>query len=363
MTHRPLLLAALTLTACGEAPVAWELDSARLEQGIIGGVASQPGEYPAVGVLLVHGEDPYFGEFGSMACTATLVAPDAILLAAHCVDTSVYYGMDVDFYFSFSENVQSFGAPGRPLTFPADTYTVIDSVKHPDFTMSAFETTEPISGPGLYYDVAVAFLDEPVTDRSPAMVMGPNDSDAIVVNTPVEIVGYGMRTAEYDPYNPDPEDSGIKYHADTFINEVGATEMQIGDVDPAPQKCHGDSGGPTFLDYNDGMTPVQRLVGITSHAYDESDCLRGGVDTRVDAYRDWIEDELVDACVSSVRTSCENGGVLAVPFQPAPPPPAETTPSGYAPTGKFEQADDCSQVRPEPFAALLVLLPLLRRRR
>ena len=35
-----------------------------------------------------------------------------------------------------------------------------------------------------------------------------------------------------------------------------------------------------------------RVIGVTSHAYDESDCNEtGGVDTRSDYFLDWIEAE------------------------------------------------------------------------
>ena len=59
-----------------------------------------------------------------------------------------------------------------------------------------------------------------------------------------------------------------------------------------------------------------RVIGITSHAYDESDCQKGGVDTRVDSWLEWIDTQMVAACDSGSRTVCDTPGIL-------PPPPPE----------------------------------------
>src|SRR3954468_6467702 len=44
---------------------------------IIGGQVTADGEYPGVGALMLHGH---------AGCTGTLIAPDVVLTAGHCLD-------------------------------------------------------------------------------------------------------------------------------------------------------------------------------------------------------------------------------------------------------------------------------------
>ncbi len=81
--------------------------------------------------------------------------------------------------------------------------------------------------------------------------------------------------------------------------------MQIGKGSPQPHKCHGDSGGPTYLTVNKGSKHERTvLVGVTSHAYDDDDCLHGGVDTRIDPYLKWIKRTLQADCRNGRRPAC-----------------------------------------------------------
>jgi hypothetical protein len=132
----------------------------------------------------------------------------------------------------------------------------------------------------------------------PEVLAREADQAALVVGATVAIAGYGRRELA-------SEERGLKAYARSFIGEVGAAELQIGDVAPVPQKCNGDSGGPSLLDVDDGRLPRARLVGVTSRAYDAiSGCERGGVDTRVDRYVPWIAEVMRAACDDDLRTSC-----------------------------------------------------------
>jgi MYXO-CTERM domain-containing protein len=52
------------------------------------------------------------------------------------------------------------------------------------------------------------------------------------------------------------------------------------------------------------------VIGVTSHAYSaEEDCYLGGVDTRVDAYLDWIEEAMIAACDDGTRSWCDEPGI------------------------------------------------------
>jgi hypothetical protein len=144
----------------------------------------------------------------------------------------------------------------------------------------------------------------------------------------VQIAGYGLQQSlsglqQVFGFIP----KGVVGHrrcAESFINELGPAEMQIGDDNPStPRKCKGDSGGPTYLQVQTPHGPAPRVVGVTSHAYmnplDLGDlaeaflggtCNRGGVDTRVDPHLTWLDATLRAACTAGIRAWCEVPGIL-----------------------------------------------------
>ena len=334
---------------CGQDTVAFEPGLVEGDNAIIGGTQATDADYPAVGALLMSFKLPPSRQLqGNMICTGTLIAPDVFLVAAHCIDEDsiVGSGITINWHVSFSVDVSDFGVV--TLDLPADTYEVAGTLKHPLFDPTGITSY----GLGRGHDVGLVFLKTPVSDRTPAVVLGPNDADQIVVDTPAKIVGYGIRDPDYDPQSAAPMDGGIKYLATSVINEVGDTEMQIGTQPPTPQKCIGDSGGPTFLEYHDGLLPIERVVGVTSRAYDASNCHRGGIDTRVDAYRSWIDIEMANACATQIRTACQGEVGLALPA-PEPAPADEPSSDG-----------GCSATarRSGHTAALVVTLAFLLRR-
>lgn len=304
--------------ACGEPPTVDEATPATpTEQAILRGEASAEGEYPAVGVLLMTGK-AYGYSLGSMVCTGTLIARDVVLLASHCAETDMMLPVpisDLKMYFSFARDVSTFGQTQGTPTLPEKTYAVTKLVQHPAWNAARLNTFQ--GGLTDFHDVALAFLAEPVSGIDPAGVMRPDDAARLHQGDEVEIVGYGQRTPEAGTMFSQPE-AGEKFQAVSLINQLGQFEMQIGDEAPTPGKCHGDSGGPSFMHFDDGLLPALRVVGVTSHAFDQTDCAKGGVDTRVNPYWDWINETMISACADGVRTLCPNHGSLVIPDSRAP---------------------------------------------
>ncbi len=337
MKHAALILLFAT-SACGGS-VPDPLAPRARRDGIINGNLSGVDDHPATGALLFITED--FGDvFGDFVCTATLIAPDALLLAAHCFRP---IPGEEHFFFTRALDVSDFGVGGVDL--PENSVPVGGFVTHPEFDAVALDS-DPAPGIGDFHDIALAFLDEPVNAVDPAVVMRATDASVLAVGAAVTIAGYGLRTT-------DPLDAslGIKVHATSVINELGAAEMQIGATAPTPQKCVGDSGGPTLMEFDDGLEPAQRLIGVTSHTYDELGCERGGVDTRVDVHWTWLDQEMQLACDADLRIFCDDGGGLAGPTEPPTDPP---DPPG----------DGCGATDTPPLGALGLLgLRVARRRR
>ena len=156
-------------------------------------------------------------------------------------------------------------------------------------------------------DIALVFLDTPVTEIPHAYLPTNSLGELLNVGDEVDVVGWGQQIAT-SQFEASPAGSfAIKQQGTSTISELGAYEFQVGALTEEVRKCHGDSGGPSFLE----MDGALRVVGVTSHAYDDSDCFEtGGVDTRVDPFLDWIDGEMRIRCEDGTRAWCEVPGIV-----------------------------------------------------
>jgi secreted trypsin-like serine protease len=353
----------LLLAACGEPPLAGsETDLAADGQPIINGTACAEGEEPTtVGILVdMKLQSSFFGTVAvrTLICTGTLIAPDTVLAAAHCVDEATLSSMagvpatvkDPKFSITFQRDltniVEAAGSMGD-VPFPADAIAVKKAIANPDFTLDV-----AAAGPSKTNDTAVLFL-ERTADVAPEVVVTKEEAAQLSVGTKVKVAGYGQQTVTSQFQQPPPGTVGIQMCAETTINELGTHEMQVGSDSSSGRKCHGDSGGPTFATVETATNNKRRVVGITSHSYDQTDCNKGGVDVRVDAYLDWLDTRMTEACNDGTRVWCDVPGVVPPEFwepKPVDPGSAGDTPNGCG-------CDAAGQV------GLLGLAALLQRRR
>ncbi len=347
-------------------------DTATSEQGIINGEAIGTDEFPSAGQLIFTGTIA-LGNWELPAtmplCTATLVAPDVLLSASHCVDEFfLHYGagtlIDPLFCISFEEDLSWMAETshqGNP-PLPDDAVCGGAWVRHPDWDVQAMMNFQ---GEGLanFSDLSLIFLEATVDDRPFAYLPDEEEGQQLEEDMEVDIVGYGQRTPEpMDVWNPDPEAAYKRYWAHTFINELGEHEMQIGDDPTTGRKCHGDSGGPTYVDVETDLSVAQRVVGVTSRAYSaEEDCNLGGVDMRIDPFLGWIEDEFVAACEDGTRVWCDEPGI------PRPDPVEGDDDDDDGDDDDVEGDDDdeggggcqCTQLTARPLSSLWAISLLL----
>lgn len=202
-------------------------------------------------------------------CTATLIAPDVVLTAAHCFDD------DGDGELDAGRMPDGFFL-GPSWDMVSAEHAIDDFVLHPERTPASRER----------WDVALIFLSEPIDDIAPIPV-----SDAEPVGESVVIVGYGgTGTGQDADYWSDDAYDGLKRAAqntvdgrdeDTFGTGVliidfdapdsstnSSTEVYGLDSLDSPLQLEGctgpgDSGGPMLMQV-DGQW---RVVGVASAGF------------------------------------------------------------------------------------------------
>lgn len=288
---------------------------------IIGGEAPAPGELAAVGALAHDGSGTQ-----QVFCTATLIAETWVLTAAHCL-TRVPAGAALGFFHG--EDFRAAGASSAVVP-------VVARHAHPEFV------DDPPDVLAVYFDIAVLQLSAPIAGVTPARLVRPEEAAQLVRRDGgALIVGYGLT----DPAVASSK--GARRKGATRIGDVGEGEFWVRGS-PDPQKCAGDSGGPTFGDLDPTEGYDWRLIGVASRA--GQGCQDGSAETRVDRYLDWLHTAAPIPCGSGKSAECTDpppgpascpgidggppcGDASAVPtdlINPAPGPPIEQEGSGCA---------------------------------
>lgn len=302
---------ALTWRCCHAAPQTTQEtqgDSSRYSEGvlplvpfIINGDSASSRDYPMTGAVILETDD---ADAPLLWCSSTLLVPDTVVLAAHCVDpeliTALYPGTtEIRLFWSRLDNMTPYDGTGL---LPHDAVEVIGAVYHADYSVLAFD-----EGIADNHDIALLFLEE-AQDIAHAYPISPAETAQLVEGAGVVVVGWGQQSAE------DPDDIGEKRMGDSVIGEVGSAEFLVGPEASDVRQCHGDSGGPVFLDVDADTETPTRIVGVTSHAYDETACAStGAVNTRIDAHLGWLDAQLRARCEDGFRVWCEEPGLIFAP--------------------------------------------------
>ncbi len=231
----------------------------RNAKGIIGGSAFTG--LPAVGVMTSDGH---------AHCTATVIGPRKVLTAAHCV-----YKVDPA---SIKFNIASSVSPKTNVI--QKTIDIARAIPHPNYA-------------GDYHanDVALLILAEDAGVQPMGLV---SSVDQTLVGKELFFVGFGM----VDANNQD--DLGEKRSVWMKVSQVDATTFSYAETNKSA--CHGDSGGPAFVRDASGN---YLIAGTTSGPSDlaQADCDGNGFQTRVDAFRDFIDNGDNTSCAETCATT------------------------------------------------------------
>ncbi len=239
MRMRSLVVAGLLLSACDAAA------PAKKPGAIINGHRDE-GD-PAVVAFLKSDGSPY--------CTGTVIAPQVVISAAHCI------------VFDGKVTLPARVAFGTDAHNPTSTIEVTWGEPHPHYGGRTFFNDAALIGLASEAPVApVAFRHVP---------LGPNDLDR-----QLRFVGFGLT---------EEKKSGVKLEGATKLRALDPEFLIYGQV-----TCNGDSGGPAFLD-NAG---VEELVGMTSHGPLSCEAFGDSYSTRVDSVAQWVEARIQTPCAT-----------------------------------------------------------------
>jgi secreted trypsin-like serine protease len=224
-----------------------------VEAYIVGGERVTTG-FGAVGALMMDAD---------LDCTGTLVGPVTVLTAAHCV-----YGREGELpNMSFALG---------SYAFQPDTSRAVDAFVYPQG-----ENGYRYVDSSLADDIALVYLKDTFPGITPHKLASktPGVDALAAAKAHPDFVGFGFAMVENSPVG-----LGYKRHAVIGLGPVEPKRFWYGD--PGKNTCNGDSGGPAFVSDETTLS----VIGVTSGG--AAGCDSGAVDTRVDAYLDWLTPRL-----------------------------------------------------------------------
>lgn len=247
-----------------------------LETRIIGGSVADATRYPYYTYVRIG------SEFESTSCGGSLIAPDVVLTAAHCLSPFLYDIPTVDVFVNSTSRKYS------------DTEFYRDGIKllmHEDYKLSPRD-----------HDIGLIFLDTPVLGV-PLVKLNKNASVPITKDnySAVTAIGLGVTGVVSSDFFPVYEYAKLLMNVQVnpisnagCIKTYGSALIGDGNLcaggDGLKGVCFGDSGGPLLVKGNTAQNDVQ--IGITSWGPGCADEGYPDVFTRVSYFAQWVDDQV-----------------------------------------------------------------------
>jgi secreted trypsin-like serine protease len=257
-----ILLLGGSVFGCGE-PGPSDLEDTASDQFMIyGGSLPDAPEHDAT-VAITRFRNPKRNIF----CSGTLIAPDVVMTAAHCLDEA-FSGAAFN---EFEPNDIKVGFGDAAKGVPGLTYLRVEDVE----INAGYDRLDlGVNDVGLIrlIDDAEALLGITPVPPLPASLALADPAD---IGATVNVAGFGQ--------NNTPEPASTKLQTDVTIDDIDTDTFDYLQGSGGP--CFGDSGGPAFID----RAGVVYLAGTTS--WGSSSCSGPssfGVSMRVDQFEDFI---------------------------------------------------------------------------
>jgi secreted trypsin-like serine protease len=276
------VLAAFTSIACTES-VGEQTDSS--SDKIIGGTVAAEGAWPGATAL-------YMGN--SQVCGGTLVAPNWVVSAGHCVIRPTQDNGGITKIVTGRNKLNGTGG---------ETINIKKAYRHTGFNSSTLQN-----------DISLFELETPST--MPLAKLVPQDlaTASVVPAAMTTVVGWGstreggMTTNDLMQVDVPIIDNATCKAYPRYSN-VYEGSICAGYAEGGKDSCQGDSGGPLFMKINDAYYHV----GLTSWGIGCARASAPGVYTRTSMFLQWIKDT--------------SRGEVQVTLAPPPPPPPSGGPN------------------------------------
>lgn len=192
-------------------------------------------------------------------CTATLIAPQVVVSAAHC---ALAVSGDVDF------------AIGRDARNPTAAIPVARIVSHPRYDALATYISAQ-------YDVAIFVLAQPARQYVSTIKPIPFRATAVrdLVGRQVQNVGYGLTRAG-------GQSSGRRFWSVERVAAVSRYDFTTRFSDNGSGTCNGDSGGPSLLRIND------KVVVVGTVSWGDTGCRGEGHFALASYHAHWVQQQV-----------------------------------------------------------------------
>lgn len=244
-----------------------QVSAGSIQHRIIGGKPVEGIKYPWTVSLINTQDNEHF-------CAGSLIAPEWVITAAHCIQGAGPKGIDVFI------GGNSLDRRGQGEVIPA-----IGFFSHPEYKDD--------------HDIALLKLSRVTKKGSPIRLVSKALDDSLPENTDLIVTGWGLTSTDSDAQGSNElmevtvplrnrQECKANYK-NTDGTDITDNMICAGGIFKATDSCSGDSGGPLFV--RDNQADGFQLLGIVSFGSSKGCANKDhpGVYTRVSRYHDWIK--------------------------------------------------------------------------